>query len=380
MNLVVVSHTPHYLRNGEIVGWGPTVREIGHLAELFDEVMHVAPVHDGDAPASALPYGPRNVSVVALRAAGGTRWRDKLRLLRSAPAYVRAIRRATRRADVLHIRCPSYVSLVAVVLATLRRRETLPRVWVKYAGDWHPSGSDPWSFRLQRWWASRAKQFVVTINGAWPDQPTHVRTMLNPCLTEAELADGRNAAAAKSLAGTIQLLFVGALVEAKGAMSAVAVLKGLTANGISAHLDLVGDGPLRARVERAAADGLPMNLHGWTPRDELSRFYGRAHIILLPSLGEGWPKVLSEAMAYGVVPVASTVGSIEQTLNHFNVGIAISGTDPSSYEKAVECYANDPSRWQRESTRAVAAAAQFSYDAYLDAVRAFVLSAPRVLR
>ena len=58
MKLLIVSHTPHYERNGSLVGWGPTVREIGHLARLFDDVVHIAPVHSGPAPKMRCPTKP----------------------------------------------------------------------------------------------------------------------------------------------------------------------------------------------------------------------------------------------------------------------------------------------------------------------------------
>ena len=56
MRLLIVSHTPHYHAAGRLVGWGPTVRELDYLSELFDEVVHVAPVYGEAAPGSALPY------------------------------------------------------------------------------------------------------------------------------------------------------------------------------------------------------------------------------------------------------------------------------------------------------------------------------------
>ena len=50
MRLLVVSHTEHFRKDGVTVGWGPTVRELGRLAGLFDELVHVAPLHRGAGP------------------------------------------------------------------------------------------------------------------------------------------------------------------------------------------------------------------------------------------------------------------------------------------------------------------------------------------
>ena len=78
MKLAIVSHTPHHLREGEVVGWGPTVREIDQLATLFSAVVHVAPLHDGPAPASDLAYRDARVRLRPVRATGGPRLADKL--------------------------------------------------------------------------------------------------------------------------------------------------------------------------------------------------------------------------------------------------------------------------------------------------------------
>ena len=41
--LAIISHTAHYNNNGKIVGLESTLREINHLAKIFDSIYHVAP-------------------------------------------------------------------------------------------------------------------------------------------------------------------------------------------------------------------------------------------------------------------------------------------------------------------------------------------------
>ncbi|MCB1245979.1 MAG: glycosyltransferase family 4 protein, partial [Acidimicrobiia bacterium] len=49
--IVVISHTEHYrATDGSIVAFGPTTREIDHLATLASELVHVAPLHGGPPP------------------------------------------------------------------------------------------------------------------------------------------------------------------------------------------------------------------------------------------------------------------------------------------------------------------------------------------
>jgi glycosyltransferase involved in cell wall biosynthesis len=109
--------------------------------------------------------------------------------------------------------------------------------------------------------------------------------------------------------------------------------------------------------------------HGWLPRPDLNQFYAKSHIALHPSNSEGWPKVLSEAMAYGVVPIASNVGSIPHYLQKFGVGKTFDANDIEGFANAVMWYVQHPDAWKEESENGVKAAHFFSYENYLRAVR-----------
>src|SRR5687767_2012317 len=119
MRLLIISNMAHYLRHGQVVGWGPTVQEIDHLAELFDEVVHIACLHSSEAPASALPYSSARVTLVPVPPAGGKGLGAKLNILRHSPLYARMILRQLSRADVVHVRCPANISLLAIFLLGL---------------------------------------------------------------------------------------------------------------------------------------------------------------------------------------------------------------------------------------------------------------------
>lgn len=371
MKLLIVSHTPHYLQAGLPAGWGPTVREIDHLASLFDEITHLAPLHNEPAPDAAFPYRAGNIRLRPVPAAGGGCFLDKLAILWQAPRWVGAILDEMRRADVVHVRCPAGISLIAVVLLAVASRPR--RRWIKYAGNWRPQKNESWSYRFQRWWLEWGRhRGLVTVNGSWPGQPSFIRSFLNPCLTDSELAEGR-AAVAKPSPRPLRAIFVGRLETPKGVGRLLHILAMLRARGLDVHTDLVGDGPERARFERQAGElGVSdlAHFHGWLPRMALAPLYGRAHVMLFPtSSSEGWPKVLSEAMAYGVVPIAGNVSSIPQLLERFAAGRALDPDDLEAMARAVAAYADHPGLWSVESANAASAAAQFTYSRYLDAVR-----------
>ena len=252
MKLAVISHTSHYRDGQRLSGWGPTVREIDHLATLFDEVVHVAPVFESAAPASALPYEAENVRVVPVPPAGGTSWRSKLGILQAVPAWVRAIRSELDECDVVHVRCPANISLVALCLLISRRRPS--RRWVKYAGNWRPSTRESWSYGLQRWiLRHRWTRALVTVNGEWPSDPSHVRPFLNPCLTVREVQDGAEAAARKELREPVRLLFVGRLEERKGAGRVLEIAAGLKSGAFALVSRSSATDPSRGAFEARAA-------------------------------------------------------------------------------------------------------------------------------
>lgn len=371
MRLLIVSHTAHYQSGSHLVGWGPTVRELNYLAALFDDVVHVAIGHPGPAPASALPYTAENVRVRLVAPAGGQTLRDKAGILTAYPAYARVIREEMARADAMHVRCPANISLLTLWL--MSRATEPPYRWVKYAGNWKPDGNEPRTYGLQRrWLLENRHRGVVTVNGRWTDQPAHIHSFDNPCLTDEEAAEGSAAAAAKELGLPVELLFAGELNEGKGVGRVLRVARALQDKGISFRLRLLGDGPDRPRYEAWVRDnGLAsVSFLGWVPRADIAGFYAAAHFILLPSQSEGWPKVLSEAMAYGVVPVAAAVSSIPQILGATGAGIALPVDDIDGMAAAIAGLVANPAAWSAASRAGVSVAHRFTYSAYQAAVAA----------
>ena len=374
MRLLIISHTPHYLLDGVVVGWGATMREIDELSRLFESVVHIAPLHPEPPPASSMRYQSSRVRVRIVRPAGGERLRDKLAIPLRYPGYARIILQERQAADVIHVRCPANISLLALILLGILRSPR--RCWIKYAGDWNRGDGEPLSYRVQRWLLS--KNFhggVVTVNGRSPNQAAHIHSFLNPCLLQAELDEGVTASLKKNVSQPVRLIFVGRIESAKGVGVCLEVLANLQKAGVVAQLDLIGEGDETMRFEQQARNlGVSslVKFHGGLPRDVLGQFYARAHFILLPSDSEGWPKVLSEAMAYGVVPIASAVGSIAEYLDQFATGQAISSRNPRLFSESIETYLRSPLRWEDHSQKAVQAARQFGYDSYLRAVHALL--------
>jgi glycosyltransferase involved in cell wall biosynthesis len=361
----------HYLNKGRVYGWGPTVQEINHLAKLFDEVRHIGFLHSEQTPASALPYENSNIHFVPVSPTGGKHWYDKIKILLMAPKYFRTIRKEIKNADVVHLRCPANITLLALVLLLLSKSP--PKRWFKYAGNWKPDQKEAWSYTLQRWMLRRGgHRGVVTVNGNWEGEPAFVHSFANPCLDEEELNSAKEIGSRKEISEPIRLVYAGRLEEEKGVGRCLQILSLLQKKNIRAHLDLVGDGPQRIKFEKMA-QSLKLDKHvrfyGWLSRTNLPDVYAKGHIFLFPSSSsEGWPKVLSEAMAYGMVPVTSRISSIPQFLEKFGCGAVLEPHDIEGFADAISSYRNDPEKWTDHSHKGMSSAAFFSYENYLKRV------------
>ena len=367
MNLLIISHTPHYHSKAGIVGWGPTVREIDHLASLFDQIVHLAPLHGGLPPGSSLPYQAPNVELRPVMPAGGIKLRDKVGILAQIPAWIAVMKNEMQAADALHIRCPAGISLVGL-LAVKIWAQGKP-CWVKYAGNWQSYQGQALSYKFQRWFVNQNQhKGVVTINGKWERQPDHVITFHNPSFSEKELTEARVISKHKKLTTPVQLLFVGRLSQAKGVHRVLEIAARLHKIGFDYQLTLVGDGDERDNYKTyVQLQGLEakVKFSGWQPMDTLRKYYQAAHFFIFPSSSEGWPKVLSEAMAYGVVPIASPIASIPQIIEETGAGLCLSPDDVEGFTIAIMQYTQKTETWLQASENGRKSAAKFTYEQYL---------------
>lgn len=371
MKLLVISDMSHYSTgDGDFVGWGPTVQEIDELSRLFDQVLHVAVLRDGEPPESALPYRASNVALKLVPPSGGNSIGAKLGILRRAPYYLMTCFQEIRRHDAVHVRCPANIPLLSLLLLALMPWQ--PR-WVKYAGNWNPERRDPVGYRMQRWLLRRnVHRGLVTVNGRWIADSAHVVSFYNPTLTQADLLDARRSVSRRCYGEPVRLICVGRVEEEKGVGRALAVLQELRTRGIDAAIDVVGDGPDQLRFEaEALRSGMDdfVTFHGWRSKLELTELYSCATFMLMLSVAsEGLPKVVCEAIAFGCLPVTSAISSLPQVLAEAGAGRALKDTSASNVCDTLEQYLADPLGWEAEALRGVHHAERFSYEHYLDEV------------
>jgi glycosyltransferase involved in cell wall biosynthesis len=111
------------------------------------------------------------------------------------------------------------------------------------------------------------------------------------------------------------LISVGRLVDVKGHEHLIQGCRMLAARRVRFRCYILGDGPLRAELEKLIIDlGLSgiVELKGAQSQSQLAEWYRAADVTVLPSLSEGVPNVLLESIACGTPFAASDVGGIPE--------------------------------------------------------------------
>ena len=115
--------------------------------------------------------------------------------------------------------------------------------------------------------------------------------------------------------GPVRFVFCGRFVDWKGIGYLVDAFATLLASGVSARLDLVGDGELfdaiAARVD-AAGIGDAVTLHGRLSVDQYADLLGRSDVFVTPSLRECGGMAMLEAMALSLPVVGVRWGGAAQ--------------------------------------------------------------------
>lgn len=133
----------------------------------------------------------------------------------------------------------------------------------------------------------------------------------------------------------INLVHVGGFTFEKNHLGLLSIFELFLKKQPKAILHLLGDGPLRKEVEfQIAARGLEKSvfLYGWVERPY--DYIAKADVFVLPSIIEGLPAVILEAMFCKTPIVAYNVGGISEIVTP-TTGFLISKGDESAFVEAI---------------------------------------------
>lgn len=216
------------------------------------------------------------------------------------------------------------------------------------------------------WWLGVPESGVVVVHsGIAPEVPSD----LGPPPSEV-----RRAIAGPDASPV--LMYVARIVPGKGHDHLVPLMAGVGAAYSRAKLVLVGDGELRAETEQRARDaGVADRFVFLGHRDDVPRLLRACDLFVFPSLSEGFPLVVLEAMGAGKPLVSFDLPALHESVEPEGTGILVPLGDTAALTAAALRLLADPARMAAMGERGrLIVAKRFSLRASVEALARVYLS------
>lgn len=367
MKLLVLSSAPLIPSHKTWKAYSPYVKEMKIWAGKGDELLFCCPIWKTDRGllVSEIDFITRKPT--ALIEFEVTSFPKILHSFYAILVNLVRIFKAMRSADHIHLRCPGNIGLLGCVVQVFFPKK--PKT-AKYAGNWDPAASQPFSYKLQKWILSSTfltKNMQVLVYGEWPGPSKNIKPFFTASYSEKDKCP----IVPRKLDGVINLLFVGTLSPGKRSLYTVQLAKMLLESGCEVNLQLYGEGADRGLLETyIKQNGLDQAvfLMGNKSKEEVMEAYKNSHFLLLPSKSEGWPKVVAEAMFWGCVPVASPVSCVPTMIGNERRGLLLTMDLPTDLIKIKELIDNGAA-YLGKSDAAAEWSRQYTLDSFERAIQ-----------
>ena len=177
---------------------------------------------------------------------------------------------------------------------------------------------------------------------------------------------------AKSISGklNINLLFVGRLVKYKGLEYLIKALPSIVQRYSKEtrrpHLIIVGKGDDETRLKEIINQNdisEYVSFRGYiTDRNTLYSIYDECDILIIPSLTEGTPKIIPEAMARGLPIIATNVGGLPYMIKDGEAGIIVESANSREIGESIKYIVEQPIVYSKMSLSALKRALSYTSD------------------
>ena len=140
-------------------------------------------------------------------------------------------------------------------------------------------------------------------------------------------------------AGGDTVLFVGRLFKVKAVDTLIDAMRRCPHE----RLVIVGDGPERSALEQQARELQNVVFAGMLAPDVVGDYLRRAKVLVLPSIEEGQPNVVMEAMRHGVPVIATRVGGVPDLVKDGRTGFLVEPGDPDALADRISALCADAS-------------------------------------
>ena len=274
----------------------------------------------------------------------------KLPMLVGAELLAVAKRLAFRHYDVLHSHWILPQGFTGMIASSVIR---VPHVITVHGGDIF-SLQSPLMNRLKR--VSLHRAAAVTVNSSFTQsavdalQPRMQRLECIPMGVDATPLSADEISQAQQIRNRYRvnngplLIFVGRLVEEKGAEDAIRALQKLLVDAPQTRLLILGEGQDRPALEHLVEHfGLQQQVQflGWVDPNQVRAHMAAADVFLGPSrtASDGWVEAQGltflEAMAVGTPVIASRLGGIVDSVQDGQTGLLVEERSPNQIADAI---------------------------------------------
>jgi glycosyltransferase involved in cell wall biosynthesis len=306
---------------------------------------------------------------VTLRFVSLPKQESMLSALAALPRTASVLWDAVKSAEIVHsgiVGWPYPVGWIANAAALLQRRSLMI---VVESAPWRLS-DDPadhgWRDRMRasvmevaaRWFVNRATISFFT-------QPSYQTSLLTRTsrpgfvvpaswIDEGDVLSSASAAEAwrtkRERGEDARFLFAGRLMREKGLEVLLDAVERLRQKRIPLDLDIIGEGPLRARCTESATAGGSVRVRVLDPVPYGPAFFElvrRYHAVVVPSLSDEQPRIVFDAFSQAVPVISSDTDGLRPHVLAERTGWVVSRGDVSLLADALAAGASSPDRLER---------------------------------
>lgn len=372
MTFCIITHVAHGRQNETYFAYSPYVREMNIWAEYLDRIILVAPLSLHNQTAIDIAYSHKNIDFRDVPAFNFLNLKSSLQTLFKLPKIVFEIYKAMKQSDHIHLRCPGNMGLLGCMVQVLfpSKQKT-----AKYAGNWDSKAKQPFTYRIQKWILNNTfltKNMQVLVYGEWENSSKNIKPFFTASYFEKDKAEVQ----IKELNGRISFIFVGTLSNGKQPLYAVKLIEQLHKKGKDVELSLYGEGAERKVLEEYISTNQLQNrvfLKGNQNQETVKKAYSDSHFVILPSLSEGWPKVVAEGMFWGCMPIASKVSCVPNMLGNEARGLLLE-LDLNKDVQKIESILTDTALYQNKVSEAISWSRNYTMDVFESEIKLLLRS------
>lgn len=224
----------------------------------------------------------------------------------------------------------------------------------------HNTWPKRWATRWLEQWLSHYQQGMIVLNHhdeiiarsfhhGRVHRPRTIGIDLGAIQKRVEQTDVATYRDSLSLANDIPLVcYAGRFIKAKGVDQFIRIAHQVLKQGVKAHFVIAGTGPLEGFLQNFIAQHNlqeHVTLLGWT--SETLELFAASDVLCFPTLYEGAPIVVQEAMAAGALVLTSDVPGPVDLVDHDQTGLIARAGDINDFAHQLIEILGQPERHQR---------------------------------